>query len=376
MRPKIHIVSFDVPYPADYGGVIDVYYRCKALQGFGYDVYLHCFDYGRGRSENLEKLCAQVFYYARKSTLLSLFNSEPMIVASRRNKSLLENLIKDDAPIIFEGQHCTAYLKHPYLKNRVKLVRCHNIESDYYEQLAEVERSLLKRLFFKSEARKLSKQEKDFKNASQLFSVSADDQDYFVNKYEHSEFLAVANPLSKGDYIEKKDNYFLMHGNLSVMENEYAIQWVIKNVLPLTNKRMLVAGKSPSEQFRKTLLNHPQIELFVSPSDEHLEQLITQAFANLLITFQATGIKHKLINALSNGGHVIANNEMLKGTKMEEFCSIANSPKEINAAINNCFNNTIDLEEIQKRRSYLSAHYGLEAHARQIDACIRDKKKK
>ena len=27
----IHVVSFNVPYPADYGGVIDVYFRLQAL---------------------------------------------------------------------------------------------------------------------------------------------------------------------------------------------------------------------------------------------------------------------------------------------------------------------------------------------------------
>ncbi len=26
----IHLISFDVPFPADYGGVIDVFYKIKA----------------------------------------------------------------------------------------------------------------------------------------------------------------------------------------------------------------------------------------------------------------------------------------------------------------------------------------------------------
>ena len=31
----LHIVSFNVPWPADYGGVIDVNYRIKALWASG-----------------------------------------------------------------------------------------------------------------------------------------------------------------------------------------------------------------------------------------------------------------------------------------------------------------------------------------------------
>ncbi|MDX1446254.1 hypothetical protein, partial [Lishizhenia sp.] len=241
MKGKIHIVSFDVPYPADYGGVIDVYYRCKALKDFGYKVILHCFDYGRGRPKALKEVTTKVYYYQRKSAFLSLFSSQPMIVASRKNKDLLQNLLKDEAPIIFEGQHCTAYLAHPLLAQRKKYVRCHNVESEYYDQLARVEQSFLKRKFFQLEAKKLQQHEAVFHAADGLFSVSDKDQKYYVNLYGNSEFLAVANPLSQGNHIDPKEDYLLMHGNLSVMENEHAVKWVIDNVLPLINKKLVVA---------------------------------------------------------------------------------------------------------------------------------------
>ena len=375
MKGKIHIVSFDVPYPADYGGVIDVYYRCKALKDFGYKVILHCFDYGRGRPKALKEVTTKVYYYQRKSAFLSLFSSQPMIVASRKNKDLLQNLLKDESPIIFEGQHCTAYLAHPLLAQRKKYVRCHNVESEYYDQLARVEQSFLKRKFFQLEAKKLQQHEAVFHAADGLFSVSDKDQKYYVNLYGNSEFLAVANPLSQGNHIDPKEDYLLMHGNLSVMENEHAVKWVIDNVLPLINKKLVVAGKNPNEEFLKLLEAHPQVEVSVSPSDKELYQLIAKAKVNLLITFQATGIKHKLINALSNGGYIIANNEMLAGTKMEEFCCIANTPEEIKTALENCFSTAIDPTAILKRRSYISAHYGLQAHAQQIHEALTKKKK-
>ena len=52
----IHIVSFNVPYPADYGGVIDVYYKLKALAALGIRVHLHCYQYGRAASPELDKV--------------------------------------------------------------------------------------------------------------------------------------------------------------------------------------------------------------------------------------------------------------------------------------------------------------------------------
>lgn len=35
---KLHVVSFQVPFPPDYGGLIDVYYKLKALKEAGCSV--------------------------------------------------------------------------------------------------------------------------------------------------------------------------------------------------------------------------------------------------------------------------------------------------------------------------------------------------
>ena len=60
----LHIISFDVPYPPSYGGVIDVFYKIKAFYEAGIKIHLHCFEYGRGKAAELEGLCESVSYYA------------------------------------------------------------------------------------------------------------------------------------------------------------------------------------------------------------------------------------------------------------------------------------------------------------------------
>lgn len=46
----LHIVSFHIPIPQNYGGVIDIYYKVKALHDIGVKVILHCFEYGRAHN--------------------------------------------------------------------------------------------------------------------------------------------------------------------------------------------------------------------------------------------------------------------------------------------------------------------------------------
>ncbi len=41
MDLHLHIIAFDIPFPPDYGGVIDVYYKIKTLSEAGVRIHLH-----------------------------------------------------------------------------------------------------------------------------------------------------------------------------------------------------------------------------------------------------------------------------------------------------------------------------------------------
>src|SRR6478672_4420883 len=144
-----------MPWPANYGGVIDVFYKIKALTDKGIKVHLHTFHYGREKSPVLEALCASVTYYPRAKFYQAVYSSVPYIVGSRQSDSLLENLAKDEHPVIFEGLHTCLYLQHPALKHKLKAVRMHNIEWDYYKSLGKAEVNFFRKFYFFSESRKL-----------------------------------------------------------------------------------------------------------------------------------------------------------------------------------------------------------------------------
>lgn len=38
----LNIICFDVPFPADYGGAIEEFYKIKSLHAAGVKIYLHC----------------------------------------------------------------------------------------------------------------------------------------------------------------------------------------------------------------------------------------------------------------------------------------------------------------------------------------------
>ena len=247
MISAINIVAFDVPFPANYGGVIDVFHKIKTFNQLGVKVHLHCFEYGRGNQPELEQYCESVNYYKRKSSWIYALSSKPYIVITRKSRELKKNLLSNDFPILFEGLHTCYLLNDKDLKDRITIYRESNIEHRYYNHLAKSEVYWIKKIYLNIEARKLKKFESTVEKASMNFIVSETDFHYFEMKYgklsnhfipsfhEHNE---VVIPDGLGKFV-------LYHGNLSVSENYEAAMHLIKNIFSVIKVPFIIAGLNP-----------------------------------------------------------------------------------------------------------------------------------
>lgn len=316
----LHIVSFNVPYPPDYGGVIDVFYKIKALHSIGVKVHLHCFHYGREESKELEALCASVHYYERKKFYQAIYKSVPYVVGSRQSGELLSNISADNYPVLFEGLHTCFYLSHKALRNKIKAVRMHNVEWDYYKSLGEQERNYLLKFYFKYESQKLKKFEEELKHANHVFTISRNDYDYFSKVEKNIHYIPAFHSNEKVTSKTGKGDYVLYHGNLSVVENHQAALYILKKIAAHSKREFIIAGKDPLDSLRKEIKNQPNVTLVYNPSFETMSSLVSNAHINLLPTFQNTGIKLKLLNSLYKGRFCIVNEPMIQNTGLERLC--------------------------------------------------------
>ncbi len=188
----LHIVSFAIPDPPNYGGVIDVFYKVKALSQKGIEIHLHCFQYdNRERSTPLESMCSTVNYFRRDTSWRKAIGTTPYIIASRYNEQLIRNLNETKAPILFEGMHTSGNAFHPSLRKRMKAIRMHNIEWEYYKQLAKGEKSLFKKLFYKLESGKLANFRSVLKKMNLVLAISEYEQEELGKLDIESKYLPV-----------------------------------------------------------------------------------------------------------------------------------------------------------------------------------------
>jgi len=346
----LHIVSFDVPYPANYGGVIDVFYKIKALHNIGVNIILHCFQYGRASSEKLEDYCQSVYYYPRREGLKYQLSTTPYIVNSRANVLLETRLLEDNHPIIFEGLHSTFCINNPKLKSRVKWVRMHNIEHDYYAGLASVEINWFRKLYFKIESFRLKKYERVLKHASGVLAISSNDLKQLSVQYSGVQYLPAFHPNTILDCLTGNGGYTLYHGNLAVGENQEAVKFLITKVYSKINIPLIIAGGGAPNWLKKLIGEHKHITLDEQSDMDHIKRLLQHAQINVLPTFQPTGIKLKLLFALFNGRFCIVNKPMIDDTGLEQFCTIADDEKQMQKAITTIFSQEFGLAHIQARK--------------------------
>lgn len=364
----IHIVSFNVPYPADYGGVIDVFYRIKALKSIGVDVILHAFTYGREPARELEDVCAAVHYYRRRLNPIKMLSRRPFIVATRDSRELLGDLLRDNAPVLLEGLHCCSLLEHLPSERKV-VIRAHNVEHDYYRRLADATSNPFRRLFFSLESRKLSRYEAIMTKAAAVFAVTEADAAHFRHIGCHDVVLMPSSHIDDDIAVTpspdnfRSDGYAIYHADLSVPENVKALEFLATELFSKSPCRFIVAGRNPSPQLAARLSVLHNVTLVANPDVDSMRCLVAGAQVQVLVTDMPTGLKLKLLNSLYGGRHCLVNSNMVAGTRLGEVCTVADSGPQLLSALTRLMQTPFTQEDIAIRRSFLGDLYSNKANA-------------
>lgn len=368
MDKHLHIVCLDVPYPADYGGVVDLFYKIRSLHSEGVKIHLHCFTKHRRPQDELNKYCETVNYYQRKKGIAAFSFSLPLIVNSRASDQLLLNLQKDNYPVLLEGIHCTYYLKNGQLANRKIIVRLHNTEFMYYRQLAKYETNLFKKLYYLHESRLLRKYEKSIAAKATFLAVSKQDAEMYKQEFNVKDmhYLPVFLPGNAIPGQAGKGCYCLYHGNLAISENEKAATWLLQDVFNGLSIPLVIAGKNPSKKLEQ--LTHAQQHtcLVANPTGKEMQDMIGKAHIHVLPSFNNTGVKLKLLNALFNGRYCLVNQAAVEGSGLDTYCNIAHDTVSFQKLITDLYQQPFTEQAMQERQQLQQTHYNNQTNAREL----------
>ena len=334
---EIQIVAFDNPYPPDFGGAIDVFYKIKALNELGVKIYLHIYYDVRSDVSGLEPLCETITLYKRNASIINHFSLFPYCVNTRISKVLIENLNKIKAPILFESMRTTGILKKHVFKQKTA-VRCHNIEHDYSWGLFKSEGNWLKKTAFFLEGYKLKYYESILNYVDFLFTLSNHEQAYFSKNFKST---SVYLPVFHGDKDLEGEKgfgtYALYHGDLTISDNIKSAFFIIDVFKDLSNS-LIIASSTLSKKLINEINKHDNISFQLISDENHLCNLIKKAHINTLYSFQRSGTKLKVFKALYMGRHCILNKNMIDDSDVLKVCEVAENKREYQNAVKRLFN--------------------------------------
>lgn len=371
-KSTLHVIAFDLPYPPDYGGATDIYHKVRSLHELGIEVILHIFLYrGKKPAAELENITLETHYYYRKAWVNPFWGQQPYVVSTRKSKKLLHRLLQDNHPILFEGLHTTAYLTHPLLAHRNKVVRAHNVEHHYYRALGDAELRGWKKQFFYLEAKRLERYEHVLHHANAIAAISPMETNYFQGVYGKTHYIPAFH--SNADVVSKtgKGDYVLYHGNLGIPENDRAARFLAAEVFPQLDSPCIIAGSNPSKALQDLVRKSKNILLEANLSADKIFQRVQDAQVNVLVTFQSTGIKLKLLNSLYRGRFIVANTPMVDETQLESLCFLGDTPNELVQQIMQLINKDFSEEFIQQRHTILSQTFNNHHNAQLLASLVQ-----
>lgn len=349
-----------IPWPSDFGGVQDIFHSIVALHRNNVKIHLHCFTKDmQADTGPLQDYCVDIHLYKRKTGILKASAKLPYIVNTRKSKALLTRLSTDTFPILIQGIHSTYVLKDLANTDRRIAIRLFNVETKYYKSLAALETNILKKAYYNAEARLLKKYEADLAKKYTMLCISDSDCHYYKVVFNaiEAKFLPAFTGHSEVNAKEGIGKYILYQANLSVNENNAIANWLVEKIAMQISFPVIIAGKNPNEDLKSAAKKQSNVELIANPSEEKMLDLITNAHILMVSSYNNTGVKLKLLNALFSGRHCVANEAGVAGSGLETLVNIAEDDDTSITLIEKLIQQPFTETEIKKRAMMLFKIY-------------------
>ena len=306
---KLHAVFFDVD-----DNVTEL--QKQQLDSFGFESY-KVFSRVVPRVNDLKTLVASLFYF--------ISSKKPRAYMARINTQLqnyvlhLLNTYKFDY-VLFD--HFTAFAfinSFKYLKGIKMIYIAHNVESKVIADQFKLEHSPVKKLFYYAEYLKTKEVEKEIlQNATVTITISS--QDYKTLKRDFIISGLIENipeilPLRTELWQYKQTKNILFVGGTDYYPNYDAVKWLVFTLMPDLNKidkNIICTIVGNADNFKREGLND-NILFTGRISDDELENLYKSANLFVSPVVLGSGIKVKVLTALSYGIPVLCTKESMHG---------------------------------------------------------------
>lgn len=279
--------------------------------------------------ERVNKKIKKINYLKKGLEIIKWFFSfkprQAQTIESKKNKNIVTKYIIENNidHIILETPFAFEYLDYNMLINKdieIILIQ-HNVEYLFRKDCLD------KYGIFSWWEVYLTKQyEKNvLKKSNRVVTISPKDKEILKNVFSinNIEYLPTPFKENKNKWIGNDSNYILFSGSLEFYPNYHGIKWFIKEIFyefikEYPNIKLKITGKV-NKKIKEELSTYNNIEFTGFVSDKDLKELLLNCNYMVIPIIKGSGIKIKLLEALSMGIPTIVTEHCYEGMPFDKL---------------------------------------------------------
>lgn len=386
-------LSTKVPYPAKDGGALGTVTFVSQLRSLGYRVTILSantpkhFTNLEANSESEPDLIA-VPVNTRISflhlLLNLLFSKKPYLVTrfynSRFKKELTRLLLTQSYNVIqLEGSQMGIYLS--LIRNIVNtpvILRAHNIEYMLWENISSTEKSPLKKLYLRIQAKRYQNFEKAlYRKVDFILPVSPVDEQ-IIRKIASVDKICTISFAVNTDKVHEKpiDNNAIFYiGALDWIPNQQGLIWFLEKVWPVVLTKFPdltfhIAGRNAPNWLQERL--HVKNICFYGEVDD-ADTFASQFKIMVVPVLSGSGIRIKILEAMAMKKAIVTTSKGAEGLDINHTeLKIADSPKEfINNLSELIMNVGLQKTMGDEAFSFVLNNFSISCYKKKIEDCYK-----
>ncbi|MDP2364180.1 MAG: glycosyltransferase [Ignavibacteria bacterium] len=347
------IITPRIPYPPYRGDKLKIFNLSKILTKSN-DVHIVTF-YRNSKDKELIKpleelgikvsLVRLTLFESILNALISIFQEIPFQVAWYKSKKMtktVNNLLKTDKfDVVYHHLIRSAqYLSNIQSNYLLNVIDFTDAVSLYLSRMIEQEKNIIKKIFIKSEFKRITKYEKIAEKFDTLFICSEIDKKFLMEKRIKLDIQILNNGIDTdyffGSELEFDHNRIIFTGNMPYYANSDAAIYFANEIFPLILKKdnsikFYIVGQQPPLRVKNLASENIIVTGFVKDiKGEYLKSAVTVAPMRF-----GAGTLNKVIESIALGVPVVTTSMAVAGLpkELEKYVRIAESPDDFAVSV-------------------------------------------
>ncbi len=357
---KILIITPRIPYPPYRGDKLKIFNISKILLKNN-DIHIITF-YRNGKDKEFVKpleemgikvtLIKLTLIISFINVLIAIFQKTPFQVAWYRSKKMqksVDTLIKDNNfDIVYHHLIRTAqYCSQSTTNFHLSVIDFTDAVSLYLSRMVKQERNFFKKLFIRSELKRINNYEKIAEKFDVLFICSEIDKNFLIDKGIKQDIQILNNGIDTDYFFSEQKDYdrkrIIFTGNMPYYANADAALYFAKEIFPLIIKKdpeikFYIVGQQPSVSIKQLASDN----IFITGYVKDIKAEYLKSAVNIAPMRFGAGTLNKVLESIALGVPVVATSISMLGLPKElmKFVFIADSPEQFANTVLEIINNT------------------------------------